>query len=104
MANCVSCKGKQMNSGRYKGKTICDFPSGMGGYANCNKRYISLDPLSPGCEDDPTHLRSCCDLHTCHTPTPTTTKVNSDNSIWLWIFLTLVILLAIGLVIYFAKL
>ncbi len=101
MANCVSCKGKQMNSGRYKGKTICDFPSGMGGYANCNKRYISLDPLSPGCEDDPTHLRSCCDLHTCHTPTPT--KVNSDNSIWLWVFLTLVILFAIGLVIYFAK-
>lgn len=98
----VSCQGKTMNSGRYKGKLICDFPSGMGGFANCNKKYIDVDEFSPGCSDSPEHLRNCCQVSTCITPTPTPTKSQKQSiNVWLWILLTvfIVILLIIALLV-----
>ena len=71
-----SCIGKIINSGRYKGKQVCDFPDGIGGYANCNKLYIGLDEFNPSCSNNPLHMRSCCKISTCITKTPTKTPTN----------------------------
>lgn len=76
----TTCQGKIMNSGRYKGKKICDFPDGMGGFANCDKKYIGLDSLNPGCSNNPNYLRSCCKLSTCITKSPTPTKSKNNNN------------------------
>lgn len=107
----VSCQGKTMNSGRYKGKKICDFPSGMGGFANCNKKYIDLDEFSHGCSDNPEHLRNCCKLSTCISKTPTPTKSKQGKQTkkqpkinkWYWILLTLFIIFLLFVVILVIK-
>jgi hypothetical protein len=101
----VSCQGKTMNSGRYKGKKICNFPSGMGGFANCNKKYIDLDEFSHGCSDNPEYLRNCCKLSTCVSKTPKPTnnskqhKKQPTTNKWYWILLTLFIIFLLTIVI-----
>lgn len=86
-----SCLNETVEAGRYKGKKICDFPDGDGGFVGCNKKYVSLDDLSPGCSDVSDGFRDCCKLSTCITKKPTTTNIkNTKNNLWIYIILGIV--------------
>jgi hypothetical protein len=87
-----SCLNETVEAGRYKGKKICDFPDGDGGFVGCDKKYVSLDDLSPGCSDVSDGFRDCCKLSTCITkkPTITTNIKNTKNNLWIYIILGIV--------------
>ena len=93
-----SCLNETVKAGRYKDKKVCNFPDGDGGFVGCNKKYVSLDDLSPGCSDVSDGFRDCCNLSTCKTKKLTTTTTNiktTKNNLWMYIILGIVVFIFI---------